>query len=178
MAKNTKQHKKDKYKMIDSVDTNFKGEMGKVIKVLIAVLLFFGLFYLLTVYLVNKNSTSNVKEKVPEEATIQYQEILAGSSFNVKKDEYVVLFYDMSDTSLKSDYTSLLTTYEAKETHLPIYTVNMGNSFNKPFAKENANTSPTNVDELSINGPTLVHFKVDSVVDYIQGYDEIKSFLE
>lgn len=178
MAKNTKQNKKDKYKKIDSVDTNFKGEMGKVIKVLIAVLVFFGLFYLLTIYLLNKSSITDIKENVPEEATIQYQEILAGSSFNVRKDEYVVLFYDMSDASLRSDYTSLVTTYEEKENHLPIYTVNMGNSFNKPFANENVNTSPANVDELSIHGPTLIHFKVGSVIDYIQGYDEIKSFLE
>lgn len=178
MAKNTKQRKKEMYKKLDSVDTNFKEELGKVIKVTVAVLLFFGVFYLFTVYLVNKNSTTEITENISEEATIQYQEILAGSSFSVNKDDYLVLFYDMSDSSLKSDYTSLITTYEEKAEHSSIYTVNMASSFNKSFVSDTANTSPAQVEDLKINGPTLIHFKAGSVVDYVQGYDNIKLFLE
>lgn len=178
MAKHNKQQKKKTYKKIDSVDTNFKGDILRIIKIVVAVLVFFGLFYLLTVYLVNREDSTSDAKDTTSDPTIQYQEILAGSSFDMKQEEYLVLYYDMSDEKLKSSYTELVSLYEANPEYGFIYTVNMGSAFNQAFVSEDTTTSPGDIDELKISGPTLIHFKSGSVVDYIQGYDDIKLFLE
>jgi len=53
----------------------------------------------------------------------------------------------------------------------------MSNGINKFKASETSNRSATNVDELAISGPTLIHFSNGSIIDYYEGEEEITSFL-
>ena len=48
---NNRQYRRKMHSKIDSIDSSFSTEMFKVVKVLIAVLVFLAVFYFLTVYL-------------------------------------------------------------------------------------------------------------------------------
>ena len=93
-SKNVKSNKKETVKRkavdkkIDEMTSSTSNELLKLFRVLFAVIVVLGAFYLLTVAIVGSD-----KEEEKETA-IQYEEILAGSSFNMKDSEYVVVYYD------------------------------------------------------------------------------------
>lgn len=175
---NNRQNRRKMHQKIDTMSTSFSGEIGKVVKILIAVAIFLIIFYFLTVYLLNNDTTDTVIDATPGEADIQYQEILAGNSFSISDDKYLVLYYDMSDENLKSDYTNMISTYEAKEGHVPIYTVDMSLVFNKDYVADSSNKDVDSLENLKISGATLLEFEKGVVVNYIEGKDGIKQFLE
>lgn len=160
---------------IDNVNTNFKEEFVKIVKVLGIVLVIFGSFYLLTLYITNKDIKNKYANNVSE-ANIQYSEILAGSSFS-KDGEYIVIYYDKSNESINSVYTDLVSAYKEKEEHSKIYTVDMSSSFNKPFVSASSNSNPKDSSELRIAGPTIIKFTDGVVSDYLEGEGEITSYL-
>ena len=143
-----------------------------MLKVFFGVIVFLGAFYLITSFVLNKDEK---KEEEKVEATIQYEEILAGSSFSMKPEKYLVVYYDFTDSELSElaskvyDYT-----YSGSKT---IYTVDMSNGFNKGFAKEKSNKNPSKVSELAINGPTLIYFKEGKISKYIEGSEDIIDYL-
>ena len=153
-------------------ESSFNKEIYKLLKVFFGVIIFLGVFYLITSLVLNKDEKKS-DEKV--DATIQYEEILAGSSFAMKPEKYLVVYYDFTDEELSElsakvyDYT-----YSGEKT---IYTVDMSNGFNKNFAKEKANKNPTKASELAINGPTLIYFKEGKVSRYIEGSKDIIDYL-
>lgn len=175
---NNRQNRRKMHQKIDTMSTSFSGEIGKVIKVLIAVVIFLTVFYFLTVYLLNNDTDDADIDTTPGEADIQYQEILAGSSFNISDDKYLVLYYDMSDENLKSDYTNMISTYEGKEEHFPIYTVDMSSTFNKDYVADSSNKDVDSLENLKISKATLLEFENGEVINYIEGKDDIKQFLE
>lgn len=151
---------------------------GKIFVVL-AVLVVLGLFYLLTLYITNKNSDkSDNDEKTKEETVISYNDIILGESFSMSDDDYLVIYYDESDEDVKSTYDGLISSYKGKEDALSIYSVDMSSAFNKKYiTTEESNKNPNNASELLINGPTLIHFIGQSVNEYIEGEEAITSYL-
>lgn len=177
MAKN-KKYNKTMHRKIDSVSSSFTEEIWKGVKILIAIAIFLGVFYLLTIYILSKDdSTSSLIDTTPSEADIQYQKILAGNSFSMSDDHYFVLYYDMSDDDIKSLYTNIVSTYEDKDDHDAIYTVDMSSSFNKKYSSDTANEDVQSIDQLKISGPTLIEFEDGDVVDYIEGEKSIQEKL-
>lgn len=174
---NNRQYRRKMHQKVDSMETSFSVEFGKIIKIFLAVFVFLAIFYFLTVYLLQRDTTSSVVDTTPSEADIQYQEILAGSSFSMNDDHYLVLYYDMSDESLRSSYTSMISSYEDLDDYLPIYTVDMSSAFNKKYSSDTSNSSVQNLDDLQISGPTLIEFNNGSVSDYIEGETAISEFL-
>lgn len=166
--------KKNKKTKVDFGSGNLD-ELYKALKLLIIVLVIFGIFYLLTAYIINKDNKKDNSSK--DEVEIQYKEILAGSSFSIDDNEYYVLYYDKSNEELKSDIDLLISEYETKEDKINIYTVDMSNSFNKHVVSDSSNMGPTSASELKINGTTLIKFSDKKVVDYIENYDMIKEYL-
>lgn len=165
-------NKKNINKKIDSMETSTSYEILKVFTLLLAVLAVLGCFYLLTVF-VTGNSSKAEEEKV--ETEIQYDEILAGSSFNMRNDKYLVVYYDFTDTEL-SELTSTLNNYSYNGKYR-FYTVDMSNGFNKQYASKKANKKPTSAEELEIDGPTLIKFEDGKVTRYIEGVDSIVDYL-
>ena len=54
----------------------------------------------------------------------------------------------------------------------------MNDSFAKKYrTTEESNKNPTNAAELLINGSTLIKFSNNSVAEYIEGEESIKSYL-
>ena len=156
-------------------NTSSDDELKKGIKCVVIVLVIFGLMYLLTVLILKKSSTDYIT-KDKENTSIQYSEILAGTSFNKKDNEYLVLFYDMSDDDSK--YSSISSDYEAKEEHLPIYYVDLSNVLNKSIVSEESNKDAKNAEELKINGGTLIKFNTEGIIDYIEGEEAISNYLK
>ena len=174
---NNRQYKRKMHRKVDNISSSFSLEFSKIIKILVVIAIFFVVFYLLTVYILQKDDTSTIINTIPGEAEIQYQEILAGNSFSVDKGHYYVLYYDMSDENLKSSYTSLITAYEEKENHMSIYTVDISSAFNKKYISDISNVNVANIDDLKIPGPTLIEIQSGKAINYVEGQEKIEDIL-
>ena len=164
MAKRNTRKKKKELEVEESVS------LKNAFIVILVVLIFLGLFYLITLK-VTDNDTSNSDDE------IQTEEILVGSSFNRAGDEYIVVYYDKSSSDLSS-ISSKISEYRSKSDRLPLYEADMSNVFNKEYVTDKeANREPKDATEIEINGPTLIKFKDKKVVDYIEGQDEIVDYL-
>ena len=181
MAKkgNTKSNKKvnnkvDNKKVIEEIPVDESIKHG--IKVAAAVLVIFGLVYLFTVN-VTKNSTDLVVKKRVENTSIQYDEILAGTSFNQQDNEYLVLYFDVENDK-DSKYYSLKNEYEQKENKLPIYYVDLGSVFNKYIVSDEATDGATSAEELKVTNPTLIKFSNGAISEFITGEEDITNYLK
>ena len=163
--------KKEKSKKIE--DVNNSPSVKGIIRTFIIVALVFGFFYLLTYILVGDFGT---KKDTKEETTIQYDEILAGSSFSMNTSKYLVVYYDF-DADDASEILSAIYTYEAKSDALKVYTVDLGNALNKNSVSEKSKKNPKDATELAINGPTIIRFRDGMVREYIEGKDKVVNYL-
>lgn len=166
---NSKRRDRNKNKKIVEEETNI--ELKKVIKILIVMVITFGLFYLITIGILSKKE-SVVKTYNP---TIQYKKILVGESFTKNKKEYLVLYYN-SNTDNMDDIHTMLETYNEKKDKLYIYTVDMSEALNKKYISEESNKEATKAEELKIAGKTLIHFKNNKIIEYIT--DGIDTYLK
>lgn len=166
-------------KKIDTIDSDlYSGILSKVY-VIVGVLVFICLFYSLTLYITGKNKAEkNNNDNTDTEEVFSYSDIMVGRSFSISDGEYYVIYYDKGDEEVSSKCSSAVDNYSAKEDSLDIYTVDMSNGLNKKYAGEESNTNPINASEIIINGPTLIKFSGNGVVDYIEGVDNITSYLE
>ena len=157
--------KKNIDKKIGKIGSSTKNELFKTLKIIFIVFVFLAAFYLLTIMIIGQD-----EEKSNEETAIQYEEILAGSSFSMNDKEYLVVYYDKTDTEVYSSIYSSVTTYQNKEDSLRIYTVDMNDGFNKKYVSDgDGNNTPEEAIDLSINGPTLIKFVDGKVSEYIEG---------
>ena len=150
--------------------------IASVIKYIIVVLAIFGIMYLVTVLILKKSSLDYIS-KEPRKTSIQYSEILAGTSFSKKNNEYLVLFYDMNGDDA-STYDKLYSNYMAKEEHLPIYYVNLGSALNKEVISKESNKEAASAEDLKINGATLIRFVDNKIEEYFEGEDQIKDYFK
>ena len=81
------------------------------------ILLFLLLFYLLAIYITNKNADDSSKkdEDTPSEVSISYDNIILGRSLDMSDDDYLVICYDFSDEEINSTFSSLVSSYRNKE---------------------------------------------------------------
>lgn len=175
-SKNVKSNKKGTVKRkavdkkIDNMASSTSNELLKLFRILFIVIVVLGAFYLLTVAIVGSD-----KEEEAETA-IQYEEILAGSSFNMRDSEYVVVYYDFTDTEL-SDLASQIYSYSYTGEYR-LYTVDMSKGFNKPYVTgEDSDKTPNSAEDLLIKGPTLIKFNEGKVEKYVEGLDEVLEYL-
>lgn len=168
-----KKIKNSQNKKIDSISSSYQSEFGRVIKCLVIVILILIAMYFVTkLILKNSTDTSYTKE---EKTSIQYSEILLGTVFDKKDDEYLVLFYYANDND--NTYTTLMSDYEAKDERLPIYYVDLNNKMNKNCISTDSNKKATNANELKINDATLIKFSNNKISDYLIGEEEISNYL-
>lgn len=158
-----------------------KGIIDKDIKnVLITILvvfIFIAVFYTISLYLNNKGNINYNDNDIVDNEYIQYDEILAGSSFDVSDSEYLVVYYDSSDDLVASGVSSALTKYKSLEDKTSIYTVDMSNGLNKNYSADEAKLDVDNVNDLKINDTTLIKFNDGNIVESVTGIDEITEYL-
>ena len=139
------------------------------------IILVFCLFYIITVYITNHLNNSSVEET--EEKSISYSEILVGRSFDMPEEEYLVVYYDFTNTDLASSLASSISTYNSNDSHHTLYTADLNNTFNQKYVSSEGNKTPKDAASLAINGATLIHFKDGKVVDYVEGLNAILNYL-
>lgn len=157
-------------------DKKFSGEAKHILIVSLSVLLFLGLFYLITVVILNDNTSKSNDDVI--EAEFQRDEILIGTSFSVKDSEYFVLYYETDDEEVGGDLTSLVSTYRSSNAKPYVYTVDMSNALNSAFNSDDANRNATKPSELAIDGPTLIRFVDGEIAEYIEGVEKINKTLQ
>lgn len=170
MAKSkSNKRKRNDSKRIEDVVTTENDFMDKFF-IVAGVILFLLCFYILTVYITNKNNdTSDNKENIVE---INNEYILLGRSLSMGKGDYYVLFFHINDSNV---YDEIVSKYSGE---LPIYKVDMSIAFNKKYITDGeSNKNPSKVSEFAINGPTLIKVSNKKVVEYIEGEDSIRTNL-
>ena len=172
---NKKVPKIDNSKKIESVG-EFNTDYKHIMMVAGTIVIIFCLFYFLTVYITGRDTK---KSTTTSNTTtyISYKEIMAGRSFSMPEAEYLVLYFDRSDTDLLSTFSSVISDYRSDENHYTLYTVDMSDAMNKGYAADKSNWNPKGISELTINGPTLIHFRDGAVAEYYEGSTDITNYL-
>lgn len=145
-------------------------EVKKTIIIVVVAAVLLAFMYFLTNLILSKDVTD--EEKVTENA-IQYDEILAGESFN-QDGEYYVIYYDSSDSY--SSISSLISSYQLNSTDTKLYSVDLANGMNKKYITD-GDVVTTNASSLKVKDTTLLKFKNGKVTDTITDITEITNFL-
>ncbi len=175
MAKKQIQKKKVNKKKQPKITTAYSPELKNVILITVIVL-----FVLAAVYFFTALATGKIQfgkdDQDETETTIQYEEILAGESFDQAEESYLVLFYytDGVDAGL---YDTLLSVYQSKENALPYYRVDMTNALNQMYrATEGSNLYVSRALDLKISEPALIHFVNHQVSVVYEGKEAITEY--
>ena len=139
-----------------------------IIIIVVAALLLVGMYFLTTFIL----SRDTEEEKVTENA-IQYDEILAGESFN-QDGEYYVIYYDSSDEY--STISSLISSYQLNNSDTKLYSVDLSNGMNKKYVTD-GDIVTDDASSLRVKANTLLKFEDGEVIETITDLSEITSFL-
>lgn len=161
-------------------NNNSSREVKKILTMTLIVLAFFGLFYLLTLWILDKDiSLSNSKNEKNGEVEIQNEELLVGTSFSVSDEEYLVLYYDVLLDKEDSTLSTLVTQYQSSNKDLSLYTVDLSNALNKRFVTDkDGNSSAVNASELKLKNPTLIKFVDGKISEYIDNQEDIVAYLK
>lgn len=152
---------------IDSIDGN---SYKNIIVTVIVVLAIAVLFYLLSVYIINKPD----KVKIAE-GSISYEQISAGSTFSMSDKKYLVIFYNRDNGG---DITTAVSNYKSKDKALPIYYVDYNDAINASVtSKDSSNPKATKASELKVKNPTLIEISNGSISQYIEGEEKVIDYL-
>lgn len=199
MAKNTKKQTNEKNKQVknqkkttkkvvesksknksyaDNTKFDMNNETKKTIWTVAVVLIVLVVFYIITIYATG-GSLFNSSKKT-NNVEFQYNEILLGRSFDMGGN-YFVLYYDKTDIENEQtiELNTLASSFKSNSSTVDFYTCDLGNSFNKPFVTtEEPNTKPYGAEDMLLNGPTLIRFSEEKVAEYINGFEDIKNYLQ
>ena len=175
---NIKVIKKPIKKETKKIENNkLDGEILSFIKIAlgvgVVVLIVFG-----ATILMNKLGVFDEGYTKPEkgEIIISYEDATVGTIFNRPDAEYYVVFDDFTENP-NQYLTSILFRYSNEEETLPIYKVDMSNGFNTKYAGEQGNPSAQKVEDIKINGVTLIKIVNGKNVKYIEGTTNIENEL-
>lgn len=176
MKKNDKNmNKKDLYGK-----ANYNEQVVTIAKISIGVIIVLLLVYLATALATGEIKLGNKKKEETKEATIQYEEIIAGSILNRQQDEYYVLAFSFTDTQARY-YLSLKDSYKQNTDALPVYIVDLDKGFNNvlsPKDDEQYKEKPENIKELKVKGPTILKVKNGKVTSRVEGEEKFTEELE
>lgn len=153
---------------------NTKREMPSEVKrtiiiIIVAAVILVGVYFLTNIILNNDNTQ---EEKITEN-NIQYDEILAGESFN-KEGEYYVIYYDATDEY--STISSLISSYQLNNTETKLYSVDLSNGFNKKYVTD-GDVVTDDVSSLKVKDTTLIKFNEGEVTEVITDINQITNIL-
>lgn len=175
---NIKVIKKPIKKETKKIENNkLDGEILSFIKIAlgvgVVVLIVFG-----ATILMNKLGVFDEGYTKPErgEIIISYEDATVGTIFNRPDTEYYVVFDDFTENP-NQYLSSILFRYSNEEETLPIYKVDMSNGFNIKYAGEQGNPSAQKVEDIKINGVTLIKIVNGKNVKYIEGTTNIENEL-
>ena len=149
-------------------------EMSKLIILILVVALVFALFYVITLFVTKKDSSSTTNEGENEtQVTIQYEKILASNIFSQKNSEYYVLAYFGDDNYLDL-YKSYLSYYKTSvDGAVPYYLVDLSDVFNKSFIAEKSNLNVSNIKGLKFSQTALLRIRDNKIISTYEGNEQI-----
>lgn len=159
-------------------NTSSNDDVTKIIKIICAVVILFAIVYFATAII---NGELFGKKEEEKEVEIQKVEILMGETFEKKDNEYMVIYYDFEDKIYSNLYAMMLDNYNSSNKDIPMYKVDLSTNFSKKYmatGDETSNTKPTGLSNLKIKGATLIRIKDKKVVKYVEGKDNIKSYID
>ena len=165
-----KKSKKEE-KIIEQESYTLKG----MAKILVILLIVFGSFYVLTVFLVkDRKVETNTPEVVLDSSKITLSQLL-----NREEEEYYVLatkssLYESSyvNTDYIEFYNNYISEYKQNEDALTFYYVDLDNALNKKYFGEELNITD-DVSELKINDEVLFKIKNKKIEKYYVVKDKI-----
>lgn len=175
---NIKVIKKPIKKETKKIENNkLDGEILSFIKIALGVGLVVLVVFGATI-LMNKLGVFDEGYTKPErgEIIISYEDATVGTIFNRPDAEYYVIFDEFAENP-NQYLTSILFRYSNEEETLPIYKVDMSNGFNTKYAGEQGNPSAQKVEDVKINGVTLIKIVNGKNVKYIEGATNIENEL-
>ena len=164
MAKEKKYYKSNNKNFKDN---EFDDSLKKFVIILLVVL---GVIAIVWFFMELKNGTfskSDTAEEQSNTTTIQYEEIMAGQTFNRKESEYYVIFAD-SDKDFYSVYQSYMSSSDKK-----IYIVDIGNSINDKYVSDETNSNAQSSSELKVKDNTLIKISNGQNILYLEGYEAV-----
>ena len=167
-----KKKKQKLYKSNQSTDL----EYTRIIKIMLGVAAVLLIVYLVTALATGEIKLGKKKPKTKEETQIQYQEILAGETFNRNKEEYYVIFYKASDT-FASYYETRVGNFNSKSSATTMYIVDLENGLNEKYLisdEEEVNTQ--DINSLKVDNPTIIKINNKKSVEVINGRENVIEF--
>ena len=155
------------------LDSEIQSFIKIVIGVGVVVITVFG-----ATLLMNKLGVFDEGYSKPErgEIIISYEDATIGTMFNRPDTEYYVIFDEFAENP-NQYLSSILFRYSNEENKLPIYKVDMTNAFNAKYMGESGNPSAQRVEDVKINGVTLIKMVNGKNVKYIEGITNIENEL-
>lgn len=144
-------------------------EVGNLVKIILVILVVFGLFYVLTYYIQkNKKTESNNNDTKNTITTIQYDEILMGEILNQSENEYYVLLVK------NEDYTKTYKEYISKYSNgNKFYYSLIDNGMNSRYLSDISNLNVENIDELKVVGTSLVKVNSGKIIESYDGNSSV-----
>ena len=142
---------------------NPRKDAMNVIKIIVGCILFLIMGYVMAALITGEY-------KLKDKASIDTSIILASATFKQSSSDYYVLYYEFGS----DDETDLKTIIEDNSDY-KFYKVNLNDKMNKNYVSEISNKQVTTMNDLMINGTTMIHIKDNANVEYIEGLDNIKS---
>ena len=150
-----------------SIVSRFVMTIGLVLVALVALYLFVGIF-------ITKTITFKEKKEEKETVNIDKTTILASQIFDQKEEEYFVLVYNPEDKV--KNIEQFLSLYKSKSGSIKVYKVDSSKKFNSSYiVEEDSNKNPSNYSELRIVSPSLIKINNKNVVEYYEGFEEVKN---
>jgi len=150
-----------------SIVSRFVMTIGLVLVALVALYLFVGIF-------ITKTITFKEKKEEKETVNIDKTTILASQIFDQKEEEYFVLVYNPEDKV--KNIEQFLSLYNSKSDSIKVYKVDSSKKFNSNYiVEEDSNKNPSNYSELRIVSPSLIKINNKNVVEYYEGFEEVKN---
>lgn len=175
MKKNKSMNKKNIYGK-----ANYSEQLITVVKIAVIVVIVLVLVYLATALATGEIKLNNNSKTETEEATIQYEEIIAGTILNRQEDEYYVLLFNFTDNNA-SYYLSLRNSYLENDDALPMYMVDLDKGFNNAInanEEETYKEKPTKISDLKVKGPTILKVKKGKVTSRIETSEKVTDKLK
>ena len=147
--------------------SNETNQVKSLIIIIIILVVIVGLIYLLSALFVTKELDWFGEDDNKSESLID-KTILASEAFEQKETDYYVYFYDY--TNEDSDITSSVNAIK----DLNVYKVDTNSGFNKNYVSSESNRNAKTLEELKVNGNTLIKISGGTISAYYEN-EEIKN---
>lgn len=161
-------------KASDEIDTGI--ETLPLVKLTIIVVSILAILYLfLAIFVTDELDLSTEKEEETENTNDEggNNTILASSIFKQSGETYYVFFYDFKN---KEEVMTASSVSYGITDHI-VYTVDTGSGLNKNYVSDTSNPNVTSIENLKVKSPTLIKISADKVTLYLEGTEQIKSYL-